>query len=152
MTDNLALAVRRAKLAKDAPRQHPKWTPAPQPPPPPAPKIASWLPSRAQLLEVLSKRRPIEVIQHAVAAAYGIEVAGLLSARRSLNLVRPRQVAMYVCAQVLHASNPQIGRRFNRDHSTVFHAIRHVEQMRRTDLEFEFKLQKLMDDLKEVLR
>lgn len=148
----LALAIRRAKLAKDAPRQHPA-PPAPKPSsPPPAPKIAPWLPSRAELLEVLSKRRPMEVVQRTVAAAYGIEVAGLLSTRRSLNLVRPRQVAMYVCAQVLHASNPQIGRRFNRDHSTVFHAIKHVEQIRKSDLEFEFKLQKLMDDLKEVLK
>ena len=115
---------------------------APAPPPPPKP---------VELAPPI-KRHPMVVIQRAVAAAYGIEFAELLAPRRSRQFVRPRQIAMYLSSKLLPVSLPQIGRRFgDRDHTTVLHAIRKIELMRQTDLEFEFKLKKLMDDLKETL-
>jgi chromosomal replication initiation ATPase DnaA len=141
MTDRLDLARRRAIWAKDARQVESKPAPAAQLPSKPVEPIAP-----------LVKRHPMVVIQRAVAAAYGIEFAELLSPRRTKKFVRPRQVAMYLCSKLLPVSLPQIGRRFgDRDHTTVLHAIRKIELMRQTDLEFEFKLQKMMDDLKETL-
>lgn len=149
MTDNLALARRRAQWAKDMPQQdRPKSAPEPQPPQPPQ------MPQMPQVdpTAPLVKRHPMEVVQRAVAAAYGLELAELLAPRRTRQFVRPRQVAMYLCSKLLPVSLPQIGRRFgDRDHTTVLHAIRKVEELRQVDLEFEFKLQKIMDDLREIL-
>jgi hypothetical protein len=142
MTDRLDLARRRAIWAKDARQPEPKPAPAPQQPPP----------KPVELITPIVKRHPMVIIQRAVAAAYGIEFAELLSPRRTKKYVRPRQIAMFLCSKLLPVSLPQIGRRFgDRDHTTVLHAIRKVEELRRVDLKFDFELSKLMDDLKETL-
>jgi hypothetical protein len=146
MTDPLTLARRRAIWAKDA--RQPKQVPVA--PTPPALEVAP-PPKSVELVAPLPTRHPMEIVQRAVAAAYGLELAILLSPRRSKEFVRPRQVAMYICSQLLPVSLPQIGRRFRRDHTTVLHAIRKIELMRRTDLKFDFELSKMMDDLREVL-
>jgi hypothetical protein len=144
MTDRLDLARRRAIWAKDARQVESKPVPAPVPQPSP-PKPVELAP--------LVKRHPMVIIQRAVATAYGIEFAELLSPRRTRQFVRPRQVAMFICSKLLPVSLPQIGRRFgDRDHTTVLHAIRKVEELRRDDLKFEFELSKMMDDLREVLQ
>ena len=94
----------------------------------------------------------MEIVQRAIAQTYGIELAELLGPRRARKFVRPRQVAMYICSKLLAVSLPQIGRRFgDRDHTTVLHALLTVEERRKTDLEFEFALQKMMSDLKQIL-
>jgi Bacterial dnaA protein helix-turn-helix len=142
MIDNLAHAIRRSKLAKDARQVEPKPAPVPQPPPS----------KPVELVKPVVKRHPMEVVQRAVAAAYGLERAELLGPRRTKKFVRPRQIAMFICSKLLPVSLPQIGRRFgDRDHTTVLHAIRKIEELRRDDLKFEFELQKMMDDLREIL-
>jgi chromosomal replication initiator protein len=116
----------------------------------PAPEIT--LPPQVKPIAPSLKRHPMEIIQRAIAAAYGLELVELLAPRRTRQFVRSRQVAMYLCSKLLPVSLPQIGRRFgDRDHTTVLHAIRKVEELRRTDLKFEFELQKMMDDLREIL-
>jgi len=76
------------------------------------------------------KRIKIEEIQRIVARQYNVSRADLLSSRRTANVVRPRQVAMYLAKQLTLRSLPEIGRRFGgRDHTTVLHAVRKIENL-----------------------
>jgi chromosomal replication initiator protein len=76
------------------------------------------------------KRIKIEEIQRIVARQYNVSRADLLSSRRTANVVRPRQVAMYLAKLLTLRSLPEIGRRFGgRDHTTVLHAVRKIENL-----------------------
>src|SRR5271169_5144773 len=76
------------------------------------------------------KRVRIEDIQRIVARQYNVSRADLLSSRRTANVVRPRQVAMYLAKILTLRSLPEIGRRFGgRDHTTVLHAVRKIENL-----------------------
>jgi len=76
------------------------------------------------------KRVKIEDIQRIVARQYNVSRADLLSSRRTANVVRPRQVAMYLAKTLTLRSLPEIGRRFGgRDHTTVLHAVRKIESL-----------------------
>jgi chromosomal replication initiator protein len=80
------------------------------------------------------KRVRIEDIQRVVARQYNVSRADLLSSRRTANVVRPRQVAMYLAKILTLRSLPEIGRRFGgRDHTTVLHAVRKIENLAGTD-------------------
>src|SRR5947208_9463121 len=73
------------------------------------------------------KRVKIEDIQRVVARQYNVSRADLLSSRRTANVVRPRQVAMYLAKTLTLRSLPEIGRRFGgRDHTTVLHGVRKI--------------------------
>ncbi len=70
----------------------------------------------------------IEEIQRVVARRYNVSRGDLLSSRRTANVVRPRQIAMYLAKTMTLRSLPEIGRRFGgRDHTTVLHAVRKIE-------------------------
>ncbi len=74
------------------------------------------------------RRVKIEDIQRVVARQYNVSRGDLLSSRRTANVVRPRQVAMYLAKTLTLRSLPEIGRRFGgRDHTTVLHAVRKIE-------------------------
>jgi chromosomal replication initiator protein len=74
------------------------------------------------------RRVKIEDIQRVVARQYNVSRSDLLSSRRTANVVRPRQVAMYLSKTLTLRSLPEIGRRFGgRDHTTVLHAVRKIE-------------------------
>ncbi len=76
------------------------------------------------------KRVRIEDIQRVVARRYNVSRGDLLSARRTANVVRPRQIAMYLAKTLTLRSLPEIGRRFGgRDHTTVLHAVRKIESL-----------------------
>ena len=80
------------------------------------------------------KRVRIEDIQRVVARQYNVSRADLLSSRRTANVVRPRQVAMYLAKILTLRSLPEIGRRFGgRDHTTVLHAVRKIETLAGND-------------------
>ena len=80
------------------------------------------------------KRVKIEEIQRIVARQYNVSRADLLSSRRTANVVRPRQVAMYLAKTLTLRSLPEIGRRFGgRDHTTVLHAVRKIENLVHND-------------------
>jgi chromosomal replication initiator protein len=87
------------------------------------------------LLRARGERRiRIEDIQRIVARHYNIAKTDLLSARRTQTIVRPRQIAMYLAKTMTPRSLPEIGRRFGgRDHTTVLHAVRKIEELARTD-------------------
>lgn len=95
------------------------------------------------------RRVKIEDIQRVVSKHYNVSKADLLSARRTRTIVRPRQIAMYLAKIMTPRSLPEIGRRFgNRDHTTVLHAVRKIEEMARADysLAQELELLKRMLD------
>ena len=72
----------------------------------------------------------IEDIQKLVASHYNVSRADILSSRRTANVVRPRQIAMYLAKTLTLRSLPEIGRRFGgRDHTTVLHAVRKIESL-----------------------
>jgi len=80
------------------------------------------------------KRVKIEDIQRVVARQYNVSRADLLSSRRTANVVRPRQIAMYLAKALTLRSLPEIGRRFGgRDHTTVLHAVRKIETLASSD-------------------
>lgn len=89
------------------------------------------------LLKANDRRVTIEDIQKRVAEYYGIKVSDMQSARRSQNVARPRQVAMYLAKALTSRSLPEIGRKFGgRDHTTVLHAVRKVQEVKTQDREF----------------
>lgn len=75
------------------------------------------------------RRIMVAEIQRHVAAYYGFPVDEMRSTRRGRLIARPRQVAMMLSKRFTPMSLPEIGRRFNRDHSTVIHACRQVERL-----------------------
>ena len=79
------------------------------------------------------RKLSIEDIQRRVAEHFKIRFADMRSERRSLGIVRPRQVAMYLSKQLTTRSLPEIGRMFDRDHTTVIHAVRRVEALAAID-------------------
>jgi chromosomal replication initiator protein len=80
------------------------------------------------------KRIKIDDILRIVSKHFGVNRADLLSSRRNRSIVRPRQIGMYLAKSLTSRSLPEIGRRFgNRDHTTVLHAIRKVEQLMSDD-------------------
>ncbi|UCH73666.1 MAG: chromosomal replication initiator protein DnaA [Rhodospirillales bacterium] len=89
------------------------------------------------LLRASDRRITIEEIQKRVAEHFNIKLAEMSSARRSRAVARPRQVAMYLAKQLTSRSLPEIGRKFGgRDHTTVMHAVRKVEELRTADSTF----------------
>jgi chromosomal replication initiator protein len=86
------------------------------------------------LLRANDRRVTIEEIQKKVAQHFNIRLADMHSARRARNVARPRQIAMYLAKQLTTRSLPEIGRKFGgRDHTTVMHAVRRIEELRQTD-------------------
>lgn len=80
------------------------------------------------LLRANARRVSVDTIQKAVTEYYGLRRGDLESVRRERRIVGPRQVAMWLCKQLTPMSLPDIGGRFNRDHSTVVHSTRRVDE------------------------
>jgi chromosomal replication initiator protein len=96
------------------------------------------------------KRVRIEDIQRVVARQYNVSRADLLSSRRTANVVRPRQVAMYLAKVLTLRSLPEIGRRFGgRDHTTVLHAVRKIETLAGNDSAFAEEIESLKRQLQD---
>ena len=76
------------------------------------------------------RRITVDEIQKTVADHFNMKQADLLSERRTRAVARPRQIAMYLCKQHTTRSYPDIGRRFGgRDHTTVLHGVRKIEEL-----------------------
>jgi chromosomal replication initiator protein len=92
----------------------------------------------------------IEDILKIVARHYKVPRNELLSSRRSRDVVRPRQIAMYLAKALTSRSLPEIGRRFGgRDHTTVLHSVRKVEQLMAQDGELTQEIELLRRMLEE---
>ncbi len=80
------------------------------------------------------KRVTVDDIQKATAEHFGLKQADLISERRNRAIARPRQAAMWLAKQLTTRSLPDIGRRFGgRDHTTVLHAVRRIEELKAGD-------------------
>ena len=89
------------------------------------------------LLRANDRRVTIEEIQRRVAEHFNMKLADMHSERRARAVARPRQVAMYLSKQLTTRSLPEIGRKFgNRDHTTVMHAVRKIEELCAIDAGF----------------
>jgi len=98
------------------------------------------------LLALQDKLVTIENIQKTVAEYYKIRVADLLSKRRNRSVARPRQLAMALCKELTNHSLPEIGDAFGgRDHTTVLHACRKINELRESD-------SRIGEDLANLLR
>lgn len=76
------------------------------------------------------RRITVDEIQKTVAEHFSLKQADLLSERRTRAVARPRQIAMWLCKQHTTRSYPDIGRRFGgRDHTTVLHGVRKIEEL-----------------------
>ncbi|MEN8237286.1 MAG: chromosomal replication initiator protein DnaA [Pseudomonadota bacterium] len=86
------------------------------------------------ILRASDRRVTIEEIQKKVAQHYNIRITDMHSAKRLRSVVRPRQVAMYLAKRLTAHSLPEIGRKFGgRDHTTVLHAVKKVEELKKAD-------------------
>ena len=88
----------------------------------------------ADILREADRKVTIEEIQRKVSEHYNIRLSDLIGPRRVRTIARPRQMAMYLAKQLTSRSLPEIGRRFGgRDHTTVMHGVRKIEELRGTD-------------------
>ncbi|MCB1509031.1 MAG: chromosomal replication initiator protein DnaA [Hyphomicrobiaceae bacterium] len=98
----------------------------------------------------LSKVR-VEDIQKVVARYYNLSRQDLLAARRQKNIVLPRQVAMYLAKVLTLRSLPDIGKRFSgRDHTTVLHAVRKIEEHLEKDAQLKHDVECLKRELEQL--
>ncbi len=88
----------------------------------------------ADILRASERKVTVEEIMRQVADHYHLRMSDLLSPRRARSVARPRQVAMFLSKMLTSKSLPEIGRRFGgRDHTTVIHAVRKVEELKISD-------------------
>jgi len=104
-----------------------------------------------QLTDILSANRrriTIDEIQRTVCQFYRLDRSEMSSKRRTRAVVRPRQVAMYLSKVLTPRSYPEIGRKFGgRDHSTVIHAVKLIEDLRTRDADMDGDVRSLLRQL-----
>ncbi|PVH28496.1 chromosomal replication initiator protein DnaA [Pararhodobacter oceanensis] len=88
----------------------------------------------ADILRSSDRKVTVEEIQRKVAEHYNIRLSDMIGPKRVRQIARPRQIAMYLSKQMTTRSLPDIGRRFGgRDHTTIMHGVRKVEELRTND-------------------
>jgi len=100
------------------------------------------------ILEAHKQELTVEYIQEKVAAHYEISVKDLLSKKRSSNIALPRQVAIYLVRTLLDIPLQAIGEKFGgRDHATIIHSCKKIEDMMRVNQSFREEVEKLQKEL-----
>lgn len=95
---------------------------------------------------------PLMKIKLTVCDRFSVNYADLLSARRTKNIIIPRQVAMYLCKELTPSSLPAIGRAFSdRDHTTVLHAVRKIKLLILSNPNLAATIAKIRADLEALL-
>ncbi len=98
----------------------------------------------ADILRASDRKITVEEIQRRVAEHYNVRLSDLIGPKRVRNIARPRQIAMYLAKQLTPRSLPEIGRRFGgRDHTTIMHGVRRIEELMTTDSQLADDLQLL---------
>ncbi len=88
----------------------------------------------ADVLRASERKISVEEIQRQVSDHFNIRLSDMIGPKRVRNFARPRQIAMYLCKQLTSRSLPEIGRRFGgRDHTTVMHGVKRIEELRVQD-------------------
>lgn len=108
--------------------------------------------AKAEMKHLANLREKVitnELIQKVVAESFGVKPSDLKSKRRTRTVVLPRQVAMYLCRQLAGSSLPEIGNFFGgKDHSTVIHSCRVIEEKREKDHELKARIEMLIKQLR----
>ena len=98
----------------------------------------------ADILRASDRRVTVEEIQRRVAEHYNVRLSDLIGPKRLRIIARPRQVAMYLSKQLTSRSLPDIGRRFGkRDHTTIMHGVKRIEDLMSTDSQLSDDVQML---------
>ncbi len=88
----------------------------------------------ADILRASDRKVTVEEIQRKVSEHYNMRLSDMIGPRRHRTIARPRQIAMYLSKQLTSRSLPEIGRRFGgRDHTTVMHAVKRIDELRAVD-------------------
>ena len=88
----------------------------------------------SDILRISDRKVTVEEIQRKVSEHYNIRLSDMLGPKRLRSYARPRQIAMYLCKKLTSRSLPEIGRRFGgRDHTTVMHGVRRIDDLRNQD-------------------
>jgi chromosomal replication initiator protein len=88
----------------------------------------------ADILRASERKITVEEIQRKVSEHYNIRLSDMIGPKRLRTYARPRQIAMYLAKQMTSRSLPEIGRRFGgRDHTTVMHGVKRVEELKVQD-------------------
>ena len=88
----------------------------------------------SDVLRATERKITVEEIQRRVSEHYNIRLSDMIGPKRLRSYARPRQVAMYLCKHMTQRSLPEIGRRFGgRDHTTVMHGVRRIEELKQSD-------------------
>lgn len=101
------------------------------------------------ILQIYEKQITIADILEVTADYYGLKISDLKSVRRERRIARPRQMAMYLSKLLTSLSLPDIGMHFERDHTTILHAIRTIEDLVAKDEQLQDDLERLSVHLKE---
>lgn len=105
--------------------------------------------SLADILRANDRKLSIDTIMRKICDYYDVTMTDIISARRSRSIARPRQVAMFLCKTLTTKSLPEIGRSFGkRDHTTVIHAIKKIQDLCESDHKIAQDLERLRRDLK----
>ena len=101
------------------------------------------------VIDQADKAVSIDGIQKYIADYYSLKIVDLKSRNNSKSIAMPRQVAMYICKALTHASLPEIGRSFGgKHHSTVIHSINKVEALRKNDAVFNKQIESFLEALR----
>ena len=101
--------------------------------------------SLKDLLAIQARQVSVENIQKTTAEYYNIKLSDILSKRRSRSVARPRQMAMFLAKELTNYSLPEIGESFGgRDHTTVIHACKKINELRDFNLDIEEDYRKLL--------
>ncbi len=104
----------------------------------------------ADILRASDRKITVEEIQRRVSEHYNIRLSDMIGPKRLRSYARPRQVAMYLAKHLTNRSLPEIGRRFGgRDHTTVMHGVRKIEELKSTDSQIADDLELLRRALEE---
>jgi chromosomal replication initiator protein len=88
----------------------------------------------ADILRASDRKVTVEEIQRKVSEHYNIRLSDMIGPKRVRTIARPRQVAMYLAKHLTSRSLPEIGRRFGgRDHTTVMHGVKRIDELKATD-------------------
>ncbi len=102
----------------------------------------------ADILRASDRKISIDEIQRQVSDHYNIRLSDMIGPKRVRTFARPRQVAMFLCKQMTSRSLPEIGRRFGgRDHTTVMHGVRRIDELRQQDAQIAEDLEMLRRSL-----
>lgn len=98
-------------------------------------------------LGMVGSGHSVSQIQRAVCRHYGVSLAVMLSPSRDAAISFPRHIAAYICRRLTKRGYPELGRRFDRDHSTILHGCRKISELVQTDAGLASTINEIIDSL-----